>query len=118
AKVIGVVACDLPYAEPKLISWLAKKLTYAEAVIPVVNGEPQPLHAVYARSCLPKLVAQLESHDKSVMAFLNQIKAIYVPEVEWQVIADTRCLKVHINEPEDLVHWQACEIELKSSNVP
>jgi len=111
ANVIGVIACDLPYAEPKLIAWLAEKLVDAEAVVPMVNDEPQPLHAVYARSCLPKLVAQLESEDKSVRSFLRQLKALYVPQAKWQGVADPKCLAVHLNKPEDLQRCQEANLK-------
>lgn len=117
AEKIGVVACDLPYAEPKLIAWLAEKLADADAVIPLADSEPQPLHAVYSRTCLPKLVAQLESNDKSVKAFLRQLKVLYVPEAEWQEVADSKCLTVHLNEPEDLKRCQESGKQLSTLPV-
>jgi molybdopterin-guanine dinucleotide biosynthesis protein MobB len=104
--LIGVVACDLPFADPNLLSWLAGQIGDADAVVPIVDGEPQPLHAVYARSCLPHLVAQLESQDKSVKSFLKRLKVVWVSEEEWQKVADPICLKAHLNEPEDLNRWQ------------
>jgi molybdopterin-guanine dinucleotide biosynthesis protein len=104
--LIGVVACDLPFADPNLLSWLAGQIGDADAVVPIVDSEPQPLHAVYARSCLPHLVAQLESQDKSVKSFLRRLKVVWVSEEEWQKVADPICLKAHLNEPEDLNRWQ------------
>lgn len=71
-KCIGVLACDLPFAEPRLIAWLAEKLTGYGAVVPVINDVTQPLHAVYSRSCLSHLVAQLRNEDKSVKAFCDE----------------------------------------------
>jgi molybdopterin-guanine dinucleotide biosynthesis protein MobB len=103
---VGVIACDLPFADPNLLSWLAGQIGDADAVVPIVDSEPQPLHAVYARSCLPHLVAQLESQDKSVKSFLRRLKVVWVNEEEWQKIADPICLKAHLNEPEDLNRWQ------------
>jgi len=89
-----------------LLSWLAGQIGDADAVVPIVDGEPQPLHAVYARSCLPHLVAQLESQDKSVKSFLRRLKVVWVSEEEWQKVADPICLKAHLNEPEDSKRWQ------------
>jgi molybdopterin-guanine dinucleotide biosynthesis protein MobB len=103
---VGVIACDLPFADPNLLSWLAGQIGDADAVVPIVDSEPQPLHAVYARSCLPHLVAQLESQDKSVKSFLRRLKVVWVSEEEWQKVADPICLKAHLNEPEDLNRWQ------------
>ncbi len=102
AKLVGVVACDLPFAEPKLLLWLAERVSGADAVVPMVGDEPQPLHAVYSRSCLPQLVAQLEGEDKSVKSFLKSVRVVYVPEGEWAQTFDPKCLTVHLNEPKDL----------------
>lgn len=119
SKLLGVVACDLPFAEPKLISFLAEKIKGADAAVPLLNGEPQPLHAVYSRSCLPNLVAQLESEDKSVRSFLKRVKVVWVEETEFQQVAEISCLKVHLNRLEDLERWDAFQtVSVFTYSVP
>jgi len=105
AKLLGVVACDLPFADPKLLSWLSEQIGDADAVVPLVGDEPQPLHAIYSRSSLPHLVAQLESQDRSVKGFLKRLKVVWVDEAKWKEVADPSCLRAHLNEPEDLERW-------------
>ncbi|MEZ8222052.1 molybdenum cofactor guanylyltransferase /molybdopterin guanine dinucleotide biosynthesis accessory protein MobB [Candidatus Fervidibacteria bacterium JGI MDM2 JNZ-1-D12] len=117
-KLVGVVACDLPFADPKLLSWLSEKIGDADAAIPTFDGEPQPLHAVYARTCLPKLSEQLESDDKSVKEFLKRLKVLYFPEGEWMHVADAKCLTVHLNEPADLAKASEITGEAQLMSVP
>ncbi|MEA2007967.1 MAG: molybdenum cofactor guanylyltransferase [Chloroflexota bacterium] len=54
--VVGLVACDMPFASPQLLAHLKATLqkTGADAVLPSTEGGLEPLHAVYRReTCLP-----------------------------------------------------------------
>jgi molybdopterin-guanine dinucleotide biosynthesis protein A len=54
-----------------------------QAVVPVVQGHPQPLAAYYAGSCLGKLSAHLAGGGKnSLRAVLEQLRVRYVDESE------------------------------------
>lgn len=56
-----VIACDMPSVEPRLVQFL---LTQAwggyDVVVPVVSGHYEPLCAIYRRSCLSSIEAQVE----------------------------------------------------------
>lgn len=58
------VACDMPFLNAELIKLLVREAEGWDAVVPRVRGELQPLHAVYAKSCLPLMK---ESIDASVL---------------------------------------------------
>ena len=47
-----VVACDMPFIAPAMVELLGKYRAGNQAVVPVVQGHPQPLAAFYAGSCL------------------------------------------------------------------
>ncbi len=47
------VACDMPFLNPDLIALLVREVEGWDVVVPRVRGELQPMHAVYAKSCLP-----------------------------------------------------------------
>lgn len=63
-----VVACDLPFLDPALLSWMASLPRDYEALIPLAPrgaGTPllQPLHAIYARAGLPTILARIALGD-------------------------------------------------------
>ena len=80
-----VVACDMPFVEPAMVELLAGYRTDCQAVVPVVQGHPQPLAAYYAGSCLAVLRAHLAGGGKnSLRAVLERLRVHYVDESELQ----------------------------------
>jgi molybdopterin-guanine dinucleotide biosynthesis protein A len=78
-----VVACDMPFVEPAMVELLAGYRSDFQAVVPVVQGHPQPLAAFYAGSCLGNLRAHLAGGGKnSFRAVLVQLQVRYVDESE------------------------------------
>jgi molybdenum cofactor guanylyltransferase len=76
-----VVACDMPLLSVTLLRAMAAEPPEVDALVPLLsNGpqrqpqpQPQPLHAVYARRCLPAVVARLESGKLSVVEMLDDL---------------------------------------------
>jgi molybdopterin-guanine dinucleotide biosynthesis protein A len=61
---VFAVAVDMPYLTPETIERLAALRGEHQAVVPVVDGHPQPLAAFYAATALPTLESALarEAH--------------------------------------------------------
>lgn len=78
-----VVACDMPFVVPAMVELLGKYRGQYQAVVPVVQGLPQPLAAFYASSCLGTIRAHLAGGGKnSLRAILEQLQVRYVDETE------------------------------------
>jgi molybdopterin-guanine dinucleotide biosynthesis protein A len=75
-----VVACDMPFVEPALIEWLGKLRSTHQAVVPVVQGHPQPLAAFYAGSCLAAMRESLAMQDRSLRRALQMLDVCYVDQ--------------------------------------
>jgi molybdopterin-guanine dinucleotide biosynthesis protein A len=73
-----VVACDMPFVAPALITHLASLCDQHQAVVPQVNEHAQPLAAFYARGCLPVLRQSLASSNKSLTGALKNLDVCYV----------------------------------------
>ncbi|MGC2049752.1 MAG: molybdenum cofactor guanylyltransferase [Gallionella sp.] len=77
------VACDMPFVVPEVIELLAQRRTGRQAVVPVVQGYPQPLAAFYACDCREVIRAHLDSGGKnSLQAVLEKLDVCYVDEAE------------------------------------
>lgn len=86
-----VAACDMPLLDVDVIRFLIDRLPKKrddeapDAIVPWWEGDVEPLHALYARRCLPKIEDCLENDRRSVRDFLAQIRVDYVAE---DVLAD------------------------------
>ena len=88
-----VVACDLPLVSAALFRalWAIAQETAAgqecwDAVVPVVDGYEEPLHALYHRRCLPAIDARLAQGQRRVISFLGDVRTRYVQEPELRAV--------------------------------
>jgi molybdopterin-guanine dinucleotide biosynthesis protein A len=75
-----VVACDMPFVEPAVVELLGKFRSQYQAVVPVVQGHPQPLAAFYATRCLAVMRESLLAQDRSLRGVLKQLDVCYVDQ--------------------------------------
>jgi len=79
---IFAVACDMPFLVQPVIERLAQRRAGCQAVVPVVQGHPQPLAAFYATSCLDAIQDLAGSGKNSLRAVLERLNVCYVDEAE------------------------------------
>lgn len=78
-----VVACDMPFITSPLIKYLARQRASWQAVVPMVDGYPQPLAAFYAASCLDEVRCLLGGSGKhSLRVLLDGLRVRNVDEAE------------------------------------
>lgn len=70
---IFAVACDMPYLNCELIEKLAAAITGYDAVIPRTEAGFEPLHALYAKRCLPAMESCLQQGNRKILAFAPQV---------------------------------------------
>jgi molybdopterin-guanine dinucleotide biosynthesis protein A len=83
-EAVLVVGCDMPFLNVALLRYLIELGETQEAVVVRLDGQVHPLHAVYRKSCLPALEAQLAAGDLRVQGFLARLQVRYVepPELD------------------------------------
>ena len=83
---VFLVACDMPFITPRVVEYLAQQRREHQAVVPFVQGHPQPMAGFYAQSCLEPLRALLHdaSAKHSLRALLERLDTHYVAEAELQ----------------------------------
>jgi molybdopterin-guanine dinucleotide biosynthesis protein A len=97
-----VVACDMPFLSVPLLRHLAELAPAADVVVPRTGAVTHQTHAVYSRSCLPLLEAQLSRGDYRVHALFPQVTVKYVDEEEIARFDPSRLSLININTREDL----------------
>jgi FdhD protein len=97
---IFCVACDMPFLNPALIHHLCT-LADRDAVIPVWNGVPEVMHAIYSNKILPGLESAIASGKYKITDAIKSADLLYFPEVEIRKFdPDGRTFR-NVNQPSD-----------------
>jgi molybdenum cofactor guanylyltransferase len=99
-----LVAVDMPYIQPRLISFLLAQPLNDMLIVPFVNNAPQVLLALYPRSILPLIEQCIEQGYRGPRFLLDVAPVQYIDETQLRLFdADLRSF-VNVNTPED---WQS-----------
>lgn len=74
-----VLACDMPFINLQLVDYMLRE-AQKDLLIPVIQGELEPLHAVYQKSCLPAIETQIQARRFQVISFFPQVTVEYLPQ--------------------------------------
>ncbi|MDN5348020.1 MAG: molybdenum cofactor guanylyltransferase [Clostridia bacterium] len=97
-----IIACDMPFLEPALIRFMLGKAEGYDIVAPRIEGYFQPLHAVYARSCIEPIQECLKQNITKIVAFYPQMRLLAIEEEDLRRFTDIRRTFFNINTPEEL----------------
>jgi molybdopterin-guanine dinucleotide biosynthesis protein A len=97
-----VAACDMPFLNLSLIRHLTRLAPHFDVVIPKTSDGLQPLHALYAQSCLPFMEELLRRDNLKIIDFFKRVDVREVPTEE--ILPHDPDLKsfLNVNTPEDL----------------
>jgi molybdopterin-guanine dinucleotide biosynthesis protein A len=97
------VACDMPFLNPGLLTWMAGLLDEHCAVVPRLdNGMIEPLHAVYSRKCVGTMEERLLKGQLGIYAFLKSVEVRYVEREESRKFDPEHLSFFNINYQSDL----------------
>jgi molybdenum cofactor guanylyltransferase len=79
------VACDMPLLQPALLAALIRLGHKHELVVPVNDGLPQPLCAVYRKACAGPIQTQISKGNLKLTGVVESLGAHYVEPEEWRI---------------------------------
>ncbi|MGB0120282.1 MAG: molybdenum cofactor guanylyltransferase [Solirubrobacterales bacterium] len=94
-----VVACDLPLLPPTMLAWMAEQ--QGPSLIPRVNGQLQPLAALYRPESLEVIEAGLR-RNRSVKSTVLDLDPVFIEETELSRFGDPETSFHNVNTPADL----------------
>jgi molybdopterin-guanine dinucleotide biosynthesis protein A len=103
--LVGVVACDMPFASPALLAYQRDLLSDPEldAAIPRTKGGSEPFHAVYRReTCLPAVMGAIQANKWRVDAWYAQVNIRFLPPEETVRYDPEGRAFWNVNTPEEL----------------
>lgn len=114
--VAVVLACDMPFVTPSLLSLLASVVREGvSAAVPVVEGEPQPLCSAVRADALGALEAMLAGGARAASVLLDLPRARPVGPDEWRRADPDGQSFVGVNTPEEWEQARALDARLRGA---
>ena len=95
-------ACDMPFLNPQLYQLLLSFRDGYDAVVPVVDGRPEPTHAVYSRACVEPIRERIVANDLKISSFFGEVRVCLVPEEQIRRTDPELLSFFNVNTQEDL----------------
>ncbi len=97
-----VAACDMPFLHLGLLRHMLSLREGFDAVVPVLEGRPEPTHALYSRRCLPHIEAKLRANDLKIARFFEDVRVKFLPEEVIDTFDPEHLSFFNVNTQEDL----------------
>ena len=65
-----------------MVQNLLERIGDADAVVPIIDDRPEPLHAVYRKTCTASMHSRITSKQLKIAPVFNVLKTEWVSEVE------------------------------------
>ena len=115
--LVGVVACDMPFASPALLEAERELLleSGAQAVIPRHADGTEPFHAVYDRAaCLPAVEAALQEGKWRVDAWFPAANLRFLSPAEIKTLDPLGLAFWNVNTPEEFQRAERLAVEIEN----
>lgn len=109
-----VVACDMPFLNPRLLSYMNGLAPGYDVVAPCLEGNLEPLHAVYRKSLLPLLEKRIQRNERQIQGMYRDIRVRRVTEKEVDQFDPARRSFININTPKEYKEASCSDSECRS----
>jgi molybdenum cofactor guanylyltransferase len=97
-----VTACDMPFLDINLFQYMISLIENNDAVVPVVNDNVEPLHAVYSKNCLTAIQSLILQNRLSILNLFPLIKVRFVNQSDIEKWDPGHKSFLNINSESDL----------------
>lgn len=101
---IFAVACDMPFLDLEVIRFMASFDDTADVIVAKLEGQFQPMHAIYSKRCAEFLKAMAERHDLKIQALYRteELRVAVVGANDLSPLGGGLRSFQNINTPDDL----------------
>lgn len=97
-----VVAVDMPFVQPALVSYLLSQAQGDSILVPIVEDTPQVLLAVYPRAILSTIEELLRQGRHDPRSLLKVASVHYIDEAQLRAVDPQLRSFINVNTPEEL----------------
>ncbi len=111
-----VVACDMPFLNTGLISYMMGLAAGFDIVVPRIGGLSEPLHAVYSKGLLPIIKNRIQQGNQQIQGIFGetQVRVRYVTEVEIDRHDQERRSIMNLNTPGEYKEATCSDLECQN----
>jgi len=101
---IFVVACDMPFLEPAVITQFTSRRASADIVMAKLAARLHPMHALYGKGCLPVLEQMIRARQLKIQEMVSHasLRVRYVTEADLFTVDPSGRSFYNVNTPADL----------------
>ncbi|MDD5775634.1 MAG: hypothetical protein PHS64_06825, partial [Candidatus Omnitrophica bacterium] len=96
---------------PRFIAWMMEQASAYDIVVPETAGGLEPLHAIYAKSCLPPMKRRIIQDRLKITGFYKGLRCLTVSDAILKTFDPRMRMFININTPEDLDRLKAQQTE-------
>ena len=101
---IFVVACDMPFLDPAVITQFTSRRASADIVMAKLAARLHPMHALYGKRCLPVVDQMIQARQLKIQGMVSHssLRVRYVTEADLLTIDPFGRSFHNVNTPADL----------------
>ncbi|MBN1265049.1 MAG: molybdenum cofactor guanylyltransferase [Anaerolineales bacterium] len=95
-------ACDMPFVNADLFRYMLDRAHDFDVVVPYRAGYYEPMHAVYAKTCIPAVQQSLARKAKRLTSFFSEVRVLLISDPVLAGFDPWGINFFNINTPQDL----------------
>jgi molybdenum cofactor guanylyltransferase len=96
-------ACDMPFMNRPFLEYMVSRADGYDIIVPAPPDGLQPLHAVYARRCLPAIRSLLDRNRLQIKELYAGKRLLEIPPEVLRTYDPEGRMFMNLNSPEDLL---------------
>jgi molybdopterin-guanine dinucleotide biosynthesis protein A len=109
-----IVACDMPFMNPRLLSYMAGLANAYDIVLPKVGELVEPLHAVYHRRLIPIMDNHIKRGQLQIKGIFEGLRMRTVTEEEIDRYDPERRSFINLNTPNEYKEATCLDLECRN----
>ena len=98
---VFVVGCDMPFLQPALLRAMADLGEGWDVVIPLRDGYPEPLCALYGKACEAPIRRRIAAGQLKMIGFHQDVRVLRIEEKRWRAWDPEGLSFGNLNTPEE-----------------
>jgi molybdenum cofactor guanylyltransferase len=96
-----IAACDMPFISTELFRYMLQRTKNFDVVIPYWNGYYEPMHAIYAKTCMPAVKRTLACNKQRLVSFFPEVRVLQICDPVLGAFDHSGKTFFNINTPQD-----------------